>query len=141
MRVLKIVRGLLAITSYRCAKSAIERFALKWIQEHITAFGGDPERVTMYASSTCSESGVWSNLELRAFFIVGARVQVPCPLVFTLSQMMETLRVSFTERSWYESLFLFRLGKSKFFRPIAIRFSPFSARHHSSTTLVRSTCR
>ena len=62
MRVLKIVRGLLAITSYHYAKSAIERFALKWIQEHITAFGGDPERVTMYASSTCS--GVVLNIVL-----------------------------------------------------------------------------
>ena len=79
--------------------SAIERFAMKWIQKHIAAFGGDPERVTMYASS--NYSWIWSGLEHCSFFIVGARVQVLRPLVYTLSWMMEILRVSSTERSWY----------------------------------------
>ena len=91
-----------SIASYRYANQPIERFALKWIQKHIAAFGGDSERVTMYAISTCSR--VRSSLEHRSFFLVGARVQVPRPLVYTLSRMMEILRVSSTEDSWYESL-------------------------------------
>ena len=124
-----------SIASYRYANQPIERFALKWIQKHIAAFGGDSERVTMYAISTCSR--VRSSLEHRSFFLVGARVQVPRPLVYTLSRMMEILRVSSTEDSWYESLW--REERLIFFRPIGIRLSQISARHHSSTTLVRST--
>ena len=53
----------------------------------------------MYASSICS--GVWSSLERRSFRIVGAKVQVLRPLDYTLLLMMEILRVSSTERSWY----------------------------------------
>lgn len=29
-------------------KFAVERFALKWIQKYISAFGGDPTKVTMW---------------------------------------------------------------------------------------------
>ena len=75
-----------------------ERFALEWVQSHISAFGGDPNRVTMYETSTCSR--VWGILEHLSLILVGVRVQVLCPWVYTLSSMMDILRVSSTERSW-----------------------------------------
>ncbi len=35
-----------------------ERLALRWIQKHITAFGGDPEKVTMCDISSTTLHGV-----------------------------------------------------------------------------------
>lgn len=35
-----------------------ERLALRWVQKHITAFGGDPEKVTMCDISSTALHGV-----------------------------------------------------------------------------------
>ncbi len=52
-----------------------ERLALKWIQKYVTAFGGDPDKVTMSVSFTVSKPSL--SLTLRT--IAGENPPAPFP--------------------------------------------------------------
>ena len=88
--------------------SAKERFALKWIQKHIAAFGGDPERVTMYASSTCS--GVWcsswTSFLLYSWGESAGAASVGYHLVINDGNSEGLFHGAFMVRLLFESLFL-----------------------------------
>ena len=55
-------------------KNRLEREGLRWVQKHITAFGGDPTKVTMYVLALFLP-GLRLTSEYVAHNVAGAKVQ------------------------------------------------------------------
>jgi hypothetical protein len=74
---------------------ALERLALRWIQKYITAFGGDPTKVTMYATALATSLDYVETRE-----IAGANLRVRYLLPFKCWGTEATRRVSSEPVSW-----------------------------------------
>lgn len=71
----------------------LERLAMRWVQKYITAFGGDPSKVTMYVQT---RSACWDHLTTLS---VGAEARAPYRRPYTCSRMEATTKVSFAALS------------------------------------------
>lgn len=93
-----------------------ERLALRWIQKYITAFGGDPTKVTMYATALTTSPDCVETRE-----IAGATLPVRYLLPFKCWGTEATRKDSSEPRSWNPAhLFLWAPSKTGRFVGLAL---------------------